>query len=654
MVLRNVPKLAQNQRIRPFVLKINELGISNPILFCLFLVTPKPPFMKLFLLHVLVYSGFMLCAQDNDALIKASLAGNLDEVRKQVEGGADVNYKNGAGQTPLAVSYLSVPVTEYLLSKGADPNGGDYPALVGASRFYSLDVMKMLLKAGANPNKNGVVKVDLTAGVRKALDEEKAKGKKANKFLVKAYEDQLAKMGGANEIISSALQNAVGGTNCLECMKVLIDAGADTKFINNLLGGNLIHEATFNWISAEQRASNIVTNIPYLEQAGMGIPDWYRNLNVLEMGSAYDIIKLLKDKGVDIEGLDKNKRTPLTNAVLQPTPKEEIIKALVDNGADMKATGMNNDVTEFAKETASKSDVKVRFDFPGEGRNSKGSGYSANMELVNPKPKRVALISYYLYDPGKGKTTGGASSAVVTASVWRTPDGVGQSQVDGFYSQSIDALKKSFKENGIDLLTPSEFLDTDEKVDFYFGFSQESAKKEKTTITKRKATGGFISQVATASVSTLKISPFDKGYREFFVANEGDDESSMANFQGGIFSANRKLTSSLGNELCKGLGVDAVVVVYICTRKIKQTKDDYGVNAVVMMMLGPNPVRTRETDPEAENLGQFYCGTRTHYSSPAIFKQDKGIFGQYAGMANVLSAHAEKMSKYIMGKEKDE
>jgi hypothetical protein len=154
----------------------------------------------------------------------------------------------------------------------------------------------------------------------------------------------------------------------------------------------------------------------------------------------------------------------------------------------MKATGLNNDPTEFATETSDPARIKVRFDFPSEGRNSNGSGYSANMDLLNPKPKRVALISYYLYDPGKGKTTGGAQSSVVTASVWRTPDAVGQSQVDGFYDKSIETLKKSFKDNGIDLLTPSEFLDSDEKIDFFFGFSQESAKKEKTTITKRNAT----------------------------------------------------------------------------------------------------------------------------------------------------------------------
>ena len=77
------------------------------------------------------------------------------------------------------------------------------------------------------------------------------------------------------------------------------------------------------------------------------------------------------------------------------------------------------------------------------------------------------------------------------------------------------------------------------------------------------------------------------------------------------------------------------------------------MNAVVTMMLGPNPGKSEGTDPEAKNLGQFYCGTRTYYGSPVIFKEAKGIFGQYDGMANILKAHADKMSKYINGKEKD-
>jgi hypothetical protein len=326
----------------------------------------------------------------------------------------------------------------------------------------------------------------------------------------------------------------------------------------------------------------------------------------------------------------------------------------IKNGADLKETGLTNEPTPFATETASADKVKVKYDFPREGRNGNGGGYSANMDLLQTKPKKVALISYYLYDPGKGKVKGGAYTGVVSTEVWRTSDVIGQMQIDGFYNESINSLKSSFKENGIDLLTPDEFLDTQEKAEFYYGFNQEPAKKEKTTITKRGAASSNVWDVAEASVSTLKVSPSGKGYRSFFVANEGADESALSNFDQGVFSANRKLTSSLGFDLAKGLGVDAVVVVYICTRKIKSVKDDYGVNSVVMVMMGPNPGKTDETDKDAKNIGQFYCGTRTFYNSPLIFKEEKGLFGQYEGMSNVLKAHANKLCRYVNGTEKDE
>jgi hypothetical protein len=279
------------------------------------------------------------------------------------------------------------------------------------------------------------------------------------------------------------------------------------------------------------------------------------------------------------------------------------------------------------------------------------------MDLVNPKPKRVALISYYVYDAGKGKAN------ITGTGAWVTSASAGQSQVNGFYAKSIQPFKEAFKQNGVELLTPDEFLDTQEKAELYYGFVQESAKKEKTTITRTKSRTSTTSSpyfttttttTTVATAGTLKICPSGMGYREFFVANEQEDESAIANFQGGVFTANRKLTSNLGYELCKGLGVDAVMVVYIATRKPKQLQDDYAVNAVVAMMLGPNPGKAEASDPEAKNLGQFYCGTRTYYGSPAVFKEAKGIFGQYDGMANVLTAHATKMCKYINGKEKDE
>ncbi|HRI78776.1 MAG TPA: ankyrin repeat domain-containing protein, partial [Cyclobacteriaceae bacterium] len=92
------------------------------------------------LIFLFVLIAAQLTGQNNDEVIKAALAGDLATVKKNIEGGADVNYLNGSGQTPLSVAYFSNEVTEYLLSKGADPNKGDYPALVSAPRFYSVDV----------------------------------------------------------------------------------------------------------------------------------------------------------------------------------------------------------------------------------------------------------------------------------------------------------------------------------------------------------------------------------------------------------------------------------------------------------------------------------------------------------------------------------
>jgi len=618
--------------------------------------------MKTLTILVFFYSVCGALAQDNDALIKACGTGDLASVKKNIDGGANVNFKNAGGATPISSAFMWPEVTDYLLSKGADANGGDYPALVNASMYYSVDVIKLLLKGGADPNKVGEVKVDLTAGVRKALEEEKAKGKKANKYMMKAYEDQLKAMPAGNSMTFTALGNALSNTNCEECVELLLNAGAKTDFKSAITGGNAVHEVAFNWQSAEARNARNKAIIDYYEKASLPVPEWYRNLDAANFGSAYGILKLLKEKGADFEYLDNNKRTPLTSAVLQPTPNEEVIVALVDNGANMKATGKNNDPTEFYNDTRDIEKIKVKFDFPGEGRNSNnGGGYSANMDLVNPKPKRVALISYYLYDAGKGKAN------ITGTAAWVTSPSQGQGQVNGFYAKSIQPFKDAFKQNGIALLTPDEFLDTQEKAELYYGFVQESAKKEKVTISRARVrssststtSGGWTittttTTTSTASANTLKVCPSGMGYREFFVANEQEDESAIANFQGGVFTANRKLTSNLGYELCKGLEVDAVVVVYIATRKPKQLQDDYGVNAVVTMMLGPNPVKSADVDTEAKNLGQFYCGTRTYYGSPAIFKEAKGIFGQYDGMAHVLQAHAIKMSKYIQGNEKDE
>src|SRR4051812_26216992 len=89
-------------------------------------------------------------ADQNEDLVKACQAGNLAEVKAQVEKGADVNYKGG---TPINSAVFYADVVQYLLEKGAKANEGDNNALVTACVYGSPQVIKLLLDAGADPNK---------------------------------------------------------------------------------------------------------------------------------------------------------------------------------------------------------------------------------------------------------------------------------------------------------------------------------------------------------------------------------------------------------------------------------------------------------------------------------------------------------------------
>jgi hypothetical protein len=300
--------------------------------------------------------------------------------------------------------------------------------------------------------------------------------------------------------------------------------------------------------------------------------------------------------------------------------------------------------TPFAEKTANIGNINAKMDFPLEGRTTKnGSGYSVNVDLLNPKPTRVALVSFYLYEPANAKTKGGQIAGQASTSMWRTSDALAQTHIDGFYAQSLVPLKAGFKEFGIDLLTPAEFLDTEEKIDFFYGFDQESGKKEKTDRT-------VIGKMGTAvSLSTIKVCPYDEGYRPFFVINEPVGESVGQNFVNtGIGGANRKMTSSLGYELAKGLGVDAVVVCYIVTHKCDIKKEDYEVDAVSLFMFGPNPVSEGDDD---KNRGQFYCGTR-YLAGHLEFAIEKSGVTSYDNIGNVMTALSKKMGNWVINREK--
>jgi uncharacterized protein len=101
------------------------------------------------------------------AMLYAARAGCKGCVEALLDGGADINMPNPDGVTPLmlAIDNGNYSVAKYLLERGANPETWDWwgrtalyiaadmrPRSSGADAVANLEIVKMLLNAGVNPN----------------------------------------------------------------------------------------------------------------------------------------------------------------------------------------------------------------------------------------------------------------------------------------------------------------------------------------------------------------------------------------------------------------------------------------------------------------------------------------------------------------------
>ena len=295
---------------------------------------------KYVFLVALVCIGLLTFADSNEDLFNACKQGDFAAATAAIAAGADVNSTDASGNTPLGNAFFWPEITKVLLDKGADPNGGNYPALLSACAGYSTEVVKLLLDAGADPNKPGITEPGLDS-YKSLIEAEKAKGKKkANKALIKAYEDAIAN---AKPTVVYPANAFLIGSNHVPALKMMLEKGMKVEFED---GTNALETFVSYCNSREMRQEAWAQSAAGYARFGYKVPDWVLNLPDDKNGTAVEMLELLLSTGVDFNKVNANGFTPLCETLKGTIlagentkyAKINVAKMLIEKGADVNAS----------------------------------------------------------------------------------------------------------------------------------------------------------------------------------------------------------------------------------------------------------------------------------------------------------------------------
>jgi hypothetical protein len=276
----------------------------------------------------------------------------------------------------------------------------------------------------------------------------------------------------------------------------------------------------------------------------------------------------------------------------------------------------------------------------GDGSDS-GRGPVPYFKALKAPPKRVALISFYVWDCGNKKESsyniyGGSYTYHVSSTRTRN---VAAGAVDllatELHDAGIGALKDAFATAGMQLLTPDEFADTDAKRAAYTDFTPDVSGFEK-----------FFKALQSMDVDNFRFTGVPDGYRLFPLTNVQDVKGNhfqLATTGVGV----GKMAESAGHDFAEKLGVDAVVILY---NVVQAQKNAIRMRGTYMYMFGPNPVP--DTGKSLYWRGHQYSGVALRMDVPFITTDKKGqlVDADYKGYAIVAGAVGTKMAEHLKEK----
>ena len=237
----------------------------------------------------------------------AVLASDTNEIKKLIEEGINIEFRDAQGQTPLhlAAATGNLAMVKYLVGLGAPLEALDFNGCTPLIRAQSSDVVNFLKEKGAHPQ------VFIKPGLLEKL---------------KTLRDHMQKWHLSN-YGSASLLHLAAKVGELETLKFLLARG-DNKDVQDRDGENPLHFA-----ARENHLEVVIALLDHGVDKESVTKHGYRPLHFAAQKGSLPIVKLLLARGALINAQSVHGITPLCSA--SRWGKGEVMRYLLENGADI-------------------------------------------------------------------------------------------------------------------------------------------------------------------------------------------------------------------------------------------------------------------------------------------------------------------------------
>jgi ankyrin repeat protein len=235
-------------------------------------------------------------------LMYAAAVGSAEAVKALLAKGADAKAKNAFDATALMWGVANLEKVRMLVDAGADVNAhskqGMTPLLIAANNAGSAEIVRLLLAKGADPKAtdDGGTTL-LAAATANDLD------------MVRLFIERGVDVNGADAKGDTPLQFAASNGN-LAMVKLLLNKGA------------AVDAATTGAVQVRKGPVALSHLTALMYAAPYGTPE---------------LVRTLIDAGAKVNARDIRDMTPLMLAVSSETQNAEVVRLLLEKGADVKA-----------------------------------------------------------------------------------------------------------------------------------------------------------------------------------------------------------------------------------------------------------------------------------------------------------------------------